>query len=109
MLSQILPPKHWSVLDIIVCNSYKALEAFLGNAIKVSPRIVGCGLNSHIASVCKWTVKFSLNHLFPSTQKQRTDRLEESNNFASVHIGAHKLTIALKKKSVCSFFLEFRH
>lgn len=100
ILSQILPPKQWSVLDIIVCNSYKTLEAFLRNAIKGSPRIVGCGLNPYIASMCKWTGKFSLNHLFPLAQQKRTDRLEESNSFASVHIRAHELTTALKKISI---------
>lgn len=37
ILSQILPPKQWSVLDIIVCNGYKTLEALLWSAIKREP------------------------------------------------------------------------
>lgn len=96
ILNRISPGKLWSVLNITVCNSCKTLEALQRKAIKVRPRIVGCGLNLHHASVSKWTVKFSTNHLFPLTQQQRTDWPEESNNFASVYICVCKLMKALK-------------
>lgn len=78
ILNRISPRKLWSVLDIMVCNSCKTLEAIPRKVIKVSPRRVGCGLNPHDASVHKWTVKRSPSHLRPLTQQQRKDQLEES-------------------------------
>lgn len=77
----------------MVCNNWKTLEAFPRKAIKVSPRIVGYGLNLHIASVRKWTVKFSLNHLFPLTEQQRTDQLEESVLQTSTFVRANLLPL----------------
>lgn len=101
--NRISPGKLWSVLDITVCNSCKTLEALPGKAIKASPRIVGCGLKLHSASVRKWTVKLSPNHLFPLTRQQRTDWLEESKNFVNVYISVCKLIKSLKNLSIVSF------
>lgn len=74
ILKRISPRKLWSVLDITVCNNYKILEALPGKAIKMNPRIVECGLDLHSASGTS-RPKFTLNHLFPLTQQQRTDLL----------------------------------
>lgn len=103
ILNRISPRKLWSLLNIMVCNSCKTLEALPRKAIKVSLRIVGCGLNLHNVSVRKWTVKFSTNHFFPLTPQQRTDRPEESNNFANVYICVCKHTTSLKNQYIVSF------
>lgn len=103
ILNRISPRKLWSVLNITVCNSCKTLEALPRKAIKVSPKIVGCGLNLHHASMCNWIVKFSTDHLFPLTQQQRTDWPKESNNFANVYICVCKLMKSLKSQDIVPF------
>lgn len=55
---------------------------------------------------CCWhrrPVKSGPGHLFPLTQRQRTDRLEESNSFANTYFCACKLITPLENQCIVSF------